>query len=170
MGICCVAQETQTGALYQPRGVGGGGRFKREGIYVYLRLIHVEVWQKTKFCKAIIFQWKNESSIWLKYVKVLVAQSCQTLCDPIDWSSPGSSVHDIIQARILKWVAISFSRGTSHPRDQTHASCITGRSLPSEPPGKPTMDLSIRKTKYSFCQCSVKNILVKELIKFIPDN
>ena len=42
-GICCVAQETQTGALYQPRGVGWGGRFKREGMYVYLWLIHVEV-------------------------------------------------------------------------------------------------------------------------------
>ena len=45
MGICCMAQETQTGALYQPRGVGRemGGRFKREGIYVYLWLIHAEV-------------------------------------------------------------------------------------------------------------------------------
>ena len=56
-----MAQETQTGALYQSRGggmgQGMGGRFKREGIYVYLRLIHVEVWQKTmKFCKAIILQ------------------------------------------------------------------------------------------------------------------
>ena len=43
MGICCMSQETQTGALYQPRGVGWGGSFKREGIYVYLWLIHVEV-------------------------------------------------------------------------------------------------------------------------------
>ena len=42
-GICCVAQETQTGALYQPRGVGWGGRFKRKGIYVHLWLTHVEV-------------------------------------------------------------------------------------------------------------------------------
>ena len=43
MGICCKAQETQTGFLYQPNGVGLGGRFKREGTYVYLWLIHVEV-------------------------------------------------------------------------------------------------------------------------------
>ena len=47
MGICCMAQETQTGALYQPRGGGMGremgGRFKRKGIYVYLWLIHVGV-------------------------------------------------------------------------------------------------------------------------------
>ena len=43
MGICCMAQETQTGALYQPRGVGLGGKFKREWVYVYLWLIHVDV-------------------------------------------------------------------------------------------------------------------------------
>jgi len=43
MGICCMAQETQTGALHQPKGAGWGGRFKKEGIYVYLWLIHVEV-------------------------------------------------------------------------------------------------------------------------------
>ena len=44
---------------------------------------------------------------------VLVAQSCLTLCDPMDGSPPGSSVHAILQARILEWVAISFSRGPS---------------------------------------------------------
>ena len=73
----------------------------------------------------------------------LVTKSYPTLCDPMDCSLPVFSVHGVFQARILKWVAISFSRGTSRPRDQAHASCITGRSLPSEPPGKPTMDLSI---------------------------
>ena len=46
-----------------------------------------------------------------------VAQSCLTLCDPMDCSLPGSSVHGILQARILEWVAISFSRGSSQPRD-----------------------------------------------------
>jgi len=52
-----MAQESQTGALYQPRSVGWGGRFKREGIYVHLWLVHVEILQKTtKFCKAIILQ------------------------------------------------------------------------------------------------------------------
>ena len=44
-------------------------------------------------------------------------QSCLTLCDPMDRSSPGSSVHGILQARILKWVAVPFSRGSSQPRD-----------------------------------------------------
>ena len=48
-----------------------------------------------------------------------VAQSCPTLCDPIGCSLPGSSVHGIFQAIVLKWIAISFSRGSSWPRDQT---------------------------------------------------
>ena len=57
------------------------------------------------------------------YVLVLVAQSCPTLCDPMDHSPPGSPVHGILQARILEWVAISFSRGSSGSRDRT---CISG--------------------------------------------
>ena len=56
-----------------------------------------------------------------------VTQSCPTLCDPVDCSPPGSSVHGILQARILEWVAISFSRGSSRPRDWTQVSCIAGR-------------------------------------------
>ena len=56
-----------------------------------------------------------------------VAQSCLTLCDPVDCSPPGSSVHGIFQARILEWVAISFSRGSSQPRDQTQVFRIVGR-------------------------------------------
>ena len=59
--------------------------------------------------------------------KVLVAQSCLTLCDPMDCSPLGSSVHGILQARILEWVAISFSRGSSQPRYQTQVSHIAGR-------------------------------------------
>ena len=50
---------------------------------------------------------------------VEVAQTCRTLCGPMDCSPPGSSVHGIFQARILEWVATSFSRGSSRPRDQT---------------------------------------------------
>ena len=55
---------------------------------------------------------------------VLVSQSCQTLCDPMDYSSPGSPVHGILQARILEWVVILFSRGSSQPRKW---SCSAGR-------------------------------------------
>ena len=58
---------------------------------------------------------------------VLVAQSCLILCDPMDCSPPGSSVREIFQARILEWVAMSFSRGSSQPRDGTQVSCTAGR-------------------------------------------
>ena len=52
-------------------------------------------------------------------VKVLVTQSCLTLCDAMDCRSPGSSVHGILQVRILEWVAMLSSRGSSQPRDET---------------------------------------------------
>ena len=54
-------------------------------------------------------------------VKVKVAQLCPTLCDPMDYT-----VHGILQTRILEWVAIPFSRGSSQPRDQAQISCIAG--------------------------------------------
>ena len=61
-------------------------------------------------------------------------------CDPMDCSRPGSSVHGILQARILEWVAMPASRGSSPPRDRTCASCLLhwqAGSLPLAPPGKP---------------------------------
>ena len=65
-----------------------------------------------------------------------VPKSCPTLCDPMDCGLPGSSIHGISQTRILEWVAISFSRGSSRSRDRMHVSCITGRFFTTEPPGK----------------------------------
>ena len=59
--------------------------------------------------------------------KVLVAQSCPTLCNPMNCSLPGSFVHGILQARILKWVAIPVYRGSSQPKDWTQTSCTEGR-------------------------------------------
>ena len=62
-----------------------------------------------------------------------VTKSCLTLCSPIDYT-----VHGILQARILEWVAFPFSRRSSKPRDQTQVSCIaSGFFLPAEPQGKP---------------------------------
>ena len=55
-------------------------------------------------------------------VKVSVAQSCPTVCDPMDCSPPGSSVHGLLQARILEWAALSSSRGSSQPRYRTWVS------------------------------------------------
>ena len=60
------------------------------------------------------------------YVLCLVAQSCLTLCDPVDCSLPDSSVHGILQARIVEWVDMLSSRGSSQPMDQTQVSCIAG--------------------------------------------
>ena len=56
-----------------------------------------------------------------------VAQSCPTLCNPMDCSLPVSSVHGIFQARVLEWIAISFSRGSSQPRARTQVSCFVDR-------------------------------------------
>ena len=66
-------------------------------------------------------------------------QLCPTLWDPMDCSLPGSSVHGVFQVRILEWVAISSSRGSSRPRDQTYVSYISWQagSLPIVPSGKP---------------------------------
>ena len=58
---------------------------------------------------------------------MLVAQSCLPPCDPMDYRPPVSSVHGILYARIMEWVAISFSRGSSWPSDRTRVSCIAGR-------------------------------------------
>ena len=69
-------------------------------------------------------------------VCVLVTQSCPTLCDPVDYSLPGSSAHGILQARILEWVATPFSRGSSQPRYWTQVSYIGGRFFTIWVPGK----------------------------------
>ena len=67
----------------------------------------------------------------------LLAKSCLTLCDPVDCSPPGTSVHEMLQARVLEWIAISCSRGSSRLRDPTHVSCLAGRCFTTELPGKP---------------------------------
>ena len=60
-----------------------------------------------------------KGKVWRPFVMVVseVAQSCLTLCDPMDCSLPGSSVHGIFQAILMEWIAISFFRGSSQPRD-----------------------------------------------------
>ena len=68
---------------------------------------------------------------------VLVAQSCLTLCNPMDCSPPGSSFHGILQARILEWGSHPFSRRSSQPRDRTWSSALQADSSLSEPPVKP---------------------------------
>ena len=69
----------------------------------------------------------NKCSKYSIKMKVLVAQSCVTLCNPMDYSLPGSSAHGILQVRLLEWVVIPSSRGSSQPKHQTPVSCIVGR-------------------------------------------
>ena len=88
------------------------------------------VWPTSALWKAfcILHPSSSERVYWSHCVwSVLVIQLCPSLCDLMDCNQPGSSVHGISQARILEWVAISFSRGASWPRDRTWVSCIAGR-------------------------------------------
>ena len=82
----------------------------------------------------------------------LLTQSYSTLCDPMDCSPPGSSVQGILQARILEWVAISFSRGSSQPRDWTQVSCIAGRLYRLRQPGVIGLLISKNCFWYNFYQ------------------
>ena len=67
------------------------------------------------------FSWNSRNFMYWKSMKVKVAQSCLTLCSPMDYT-----LHGIPQVTILEWVAFSFSRGSSQPRDRTQVSCIAG--------------------------------------------
>ena len=91
-----------------------------------------------------------------------MAQLCLTLCDPIDCSPPGFSVHRILRARILAWIATPFSRGSSWPRHWTLVSCIAGRFI-AEWPGKPHFNWSqTEKGKYQYMCDLSEFFLVRE--------
>ena len=75
-------------------------------------------------------------------VKVVAPQLCSTLWDPVGCSPPASSVHGILQARILEWIAIPFSRGYSDPDIKPRSPTLQADSLLSEPPGKPQKEQS----------------------------
>ena len=78
------------------------------------------------------------------------AQSCPTLCDPMNSSPPGSSVHGILQARILEQVVMPFSREPSQPRDRTCVSCIAGRFFTTESPEKPKIKIILFNSQDSY--------------------
>ena len=101
------------------------------GHCVFIALIFF-VSSNYKTCsRHLINIWINEwyyCHDWISgIIECEVAQLGPTLCDPMDCSLPGSSVHGIFQRRILEWVATSFSRRSSWPRDWTWVSCIVGR-------------------------------------------
>ena len=91
-----------------------------------------------------------------------VTQLCPILCDPMDCSLSGSSVHGIFQARVLEWIAISFSRGSSWPRNRTRVSCIAGRRFTVWAKVFSKYLLPI----YSLLLCLLNSIIWKTFLKF----
>ena len=89
--------------------------------YIYFKSFLYYLWYLIQYTCYI----NSLSTMW--EVKVSVTQSCPTLCDSMDCSLPGFSVHGILQARIPEWVAITFSRESSQPRDWTWVSHLEGR-------------------------------------------
>ena len=106
------------------RSLAKGWRRGRSSLFISLFTLHVYVRLNLK------------KRFFHKFCHCLCAQSCPALCDPMNCSPPGSSVHGILQARILEWVAISSSGGSSQPRDWTHVPCLAGRFFNPAPPGK----------------------------------
>ena len=101
--------------------------------------------------------------LWGVYMRAKSLQSCLTLCDSMDCSPPGSSVHGILQARILEWVAMPSSRGSSHPPQESNQHLLNllhwqAGSLPLPPPGKPffggTCPNSVKHTTF-LCKYSL---------------
>ena len=96
----------------------------------------------------------------------LVTQSCPTLCDPMDYRPPGSSVHGILQARVLECVAISSPRGSSQPRDRTQVSHIVGRFFTVWATREAQMELvSNAHTNLTKCKFTLKIIQPYSLIQ-----
>ena len=123
------------------------------------------------FPKVVYSKWQRQVkmtgltlAMYTLYPSLLHAkslQSCPPLCNPMDCSPPGSSVHGILQARILEWAAIPSSRGSSQPRDLSHVSycsCIAGNFLPLSHQGSliwpywhPVLALPVSRTARNKC-------------------
>ena len=119
-------------------------------VYIYIYTIFALL-----FLSFLNNKMLGEKPSW-SYLRDLcsVPQSCSTLCDPMDCSSRGSFVHVIFHARILQWLAFSFSRGASCPRDQTHVSAsaaLPGRFSTPAPPGK-LIPGSCSSATVAYCQ------------------
>ena len=120
------------------------------------------------FCigRKVLYCWATWEAHICHESESEVVQSYLTLCDPVDCSSSGSSVHGILQARILEWVAISFSRGSSWPMDRTQVSCITdqirslAQSCPTlcDPMNRSTPGLPVHHQIPEFTQTHVHRV------------
>ena len=124
------------------------------------------------FC-FLFFTWLLETFKWyvaciLFLLDRLCAQSCPGLCNPMDCSPPGSSVHGIFQARILAWIAIFFSRGSSWPRDWTESlvsPALAGGFFTTGPLGMPPVGLSCSRKISASCPDAITDIRLVLLLK-----
>ena len=115
-------------------GVWGEGSASRLGVFAQKRCQSswgVRLWALPRS------SWPGTGPVSVRAVFVLIAQSCATLCDRMDCSLPGSSVHGILQARILEWVAFPSPGDLSNPGIGPESPALPADSLPSEPPRKP---------------------------------
>ena len=130
-----------------------------EGISTYLTFLpSLSLFSFLEFCVYVNTSYWN---FFFFLLKLLVfwhlacnAQSCPTLCDLMDCSSPGFFVHGLFQARILEWIAILFSRGSSRPRDWTGVSCIAGRFFTILPVFKYIRNIQYNSFELSRAKCS----------------
>ena len=109
-------------------------------------------------CASLPSEKARKTDVLVKFVMCSVPQSCLTLSDTMDCSPPASSVRGISQARMLEWAVISFSRGSSRPRDRTRVSCIScaaGRFFTAVPPVKSSEQLvsQYQDTNYKGLLC-----------------
>ena len=128
-----------------------------------LRMVHGEA-KATRSCPTLCSL--------MVHGEAKATRSCPTLCSLMDCSLPGSSVHSVFQARILEWVTIPFSRGSSQPRDQTCfscTSCIAGRFFTNEPPGK-SPGVKVIQSSPTLCDpkdCIVHGILQARILEWV---
>ena len=122
---------------------------KKNRINRYIHIcIYIFLYTKELF-HTVIEAAKSVCCLQVEVKWTEVAQSCLILCDPMDCSLPGSSVHGIFQAIVLEWVAISFSRGSSWPRDRTRVSCIVDRRFTVWATGEVPYKLKTQSIQFS---------------------
>ena len=149
-------------------------------VFVYFILLtlghpHPNNHQRNVAGKTFLRKKNNNNNNNLKLaMHVQLLQSSLTVCDPVDCRLPGFSVHEILQARILKWVAMPFSKESSQPRDWTFVSfiCTAGRFFTTESLGKPIISNSMfyisNNLPDAFVQRQFQSVILKTIVPGLP--